>query len=381
MTAPAPTGAEPGTDGGATGPVAPGDAQPATFRFQLSRPYARWRRRLDASDDKIVADLRGALDDLGIDRPIPEAVDNALRYHNRHTGWWFLVRNVVATLWVWLWGAWLLAMLTMVVRTLVTKGPRKADVASSKIMNLFNETEPFVFWLASISFALMTLVMLGSLSVVFPMMLGIPKLVTGSPIAHRNLRLRGDHAPVQVYLPVRQIAEVIKLCAEAATAEGEQKIYKSGDIPGQSSSALKSLRRAYYMRGTVPLRPMRWGHLRDHAHKVVGRMHEVERDLYRDADPALIKLADMWLTIAERYADGRVGALLDEDLSEVGPARSWARDRIRDALAVLLTVGTVFFTASLDLPQAIEGYVISGSAVGVLLLVYGSGSIVNMRRR
>uniref|UniRef100_A0AAU2JIV2 Integral membrane protein n=1 Tax=Streptomyces sp. NBC_00049 TaxID=2903617 RepID=A0AAU2JIV2_9ACTN len=377
----APTSTEPGTDSGATGPTAPGNAQPASFQSQLSSPYAWWRRRLDASDDKIVADLRSALDDLGIDRPIPESVDKALRYHNRHTGWWFLVRNVMAMLWVWFWGAWLLGMLTTIVRTMVTKGPKKADVVIPKIVNLFNETEPFVFWLAATACSLMMIVVFGSLCVVFPMMLGAPKLVTGSPIAHRNLQPKQDHAPVQVYMPVWQIAEVIKLCAEAATAAGEQKIYKSGDIPGQSTSALKSIRRAYYMRGIVPLLPMRWGHLRDHARKVVARMHEVERDLYRDADPTLIKLAEMWLTIAERYADGRVGALLDEDLSEVEPARSWARDRIRDVLAVLLTVGAVFFTASLDLPQAIEGYVISGTAVGVLLLVYGSGSIVNMRRR
>ncbi|MFE5089499.1 hypothetical protein ACFRCI_03675 [Streptomyces sp. NPDC056638] len=377
----APTSTEPGTDGGATGPTAPGNAQPTSFQSQLSRPYTWWRRRLEASDDKIVADLRSALDDLGIDRPIPESVDNALRYHNRHTGWWFLLRNVMATFWVWLWGAWLLGMLTTIVRNMVTKGPRKADVAISKIVNLFNETEPFYFWLAATACSLMVIAAFGSFFVAFPMMLGVPKLFTGSPIAHRNLQLKKDHAPVQVYLPVRQIAEVIELCAEAAKAAGEQKIYKSGDIPGQSTSALKSVRRAYYMRGTVPLLPMRWGHLRDHARKVVARMHEVERDLYRDAGPTLIKLADMWLTIAERYADGRVGALLDEDLSEVEPARSWARDRIRDALAVLLTVGAVFFTASLDLPSAIEGYVISGTAVGVLLLVYGSGSIVNMRHR
>ncbi|KPL30054.1 hypothetical protein JI76_34100 [Streptomyces anulatus] len=95
----------------------------------------------------------------------------------------------------------------------------------------------------------------------------------------------------------------------------------------------------------------------------------------------LRELAGKWLTIAERYAEGRVGALLDDDLSEVEPARSLVRDRLRDVLAVLLTVVAVFFTASLELPQAIEGYVISATAVGVLLLVYGSGAILDLRRR
>ncbi|MFF3536398.1 hypothetical protein ACFYXP_20925 [Streptomyces sp. NPDC002466] len=377
----APTSTEPGTNGGATGSTAPGNVQPSSFQSWLRRPYARWRRRLEASDDEVVTDLRSALDDLGIDRPIPESVDNALRYHNRHTGWWFVLRSIMAIFWVWLWSAVLLGMLTTFVRNMVTKGPKKADVAISKIVSLFNETDPFYFWLAATSFSLATIVAIGSLCIAYSMMLGVPMLFTGSPIAHRNLQPKRDHAPVQVYQPVRQIVEVIKLCAEAAKALGEQKIHKSGDIPSQSTSTLKSIRRAYYMRGTVPLLPMRWGHLRDHARRVVARMHEVERDLYRDADPTLVKLAEMWLTIAERYADGRVGALLDEDLSEVEPVRSWARDRIRDALAVLLTVGAVFFTASLDLPSAIEGYVISGTAVGVLLLVYGSGSIVNMRHR
>lgn len=377
----APTSTEPRAGGGATDPTTPGNAQPASFRSQLSRPYAWWRRRLEASDDKVVIDLRSALDDLGIDRPVPASVDKALRYHNRHTGWWFVVRGMLGTLWVWFWAAWLLAILSTAVRNMVTKGPGKADAVISNIVNLFNETDPFYFWLMATVGSFMMVMVFGTLLFVFPMMLGAPKLFTGSPIAHRHIQPMRDHAPVQVYLPVRQIADVIKLCAEAAKAEGEQKIYKSGDIPGQSTAALKSIRRAYYMRGTVPLLTMRWGHLRDHARRVVARMHEVERDLYREADPTLIKLADMWLTIAERYADGRVGALLDDDLSEVEPARSRVRDRIRDALAVLLTVGAVFFTASLGLPQAIEGYVISGTAVGVLLLVYGSGSIVNMRHR
>ncbi|MGW0465604.1 hypothetical protein ACWDX6_10060 [Streptomyces sp. NPDC003027] len=376
----APTITEPGTENGHVSRPTPDAAPPTSLPSRLARPWRWWRRRLQASDDKVVADLRRALDDLGIDRPIAAGVESALRRYNRHTGFWFTVRGSVGILWVWFWASWILGMATIAVQKLITKGPDKADILIAKLTKLYGTTEPVVFWLyitgGTMVFAFMSVAFM-----TFPAMIGFPKLFTGSPLAHRQMEPKGDRAPVQVYTPIHHIAEVIKRCAEAATATGEQKIYKTGDIPAKASPALRNIRRAYYMRGIVPLHTMRWGHLQKHARKVVARIHEVEHGLYSDPDPTLTELADKWLTIAERYAEGRVGALLDDDLTEVEPARSLVRDRLRDVLAVVLTVGAVFFTASLDLPQAIEGYVISATAVGVLLLVYGSGAIVDIRRR
>ncbi|WP_329620030.1 hypothetical protein OG357_05360 [Streptomyces sp. NBC_01255] len=376
----APTITEPGTGNSpAPGPTTD-TALPTLLQSRLARPWRWWRQRLQASDDKVIAELRSALDDLGIDRPISAGVDTALRRYNRHTGFWFLVRGSVGILWVWFWASWILGMATVAVQKLITKGPDKADMVIAKLTGLYGHTEPVVFWLY-VTGGVMVLSVVSSVFVMIPAMIGAPKLFTGSPLAHRQMEPKGDRAPVQVYTPIYQIVEVIKRCAEAATATGEQKIYKTGDIPAKASPALRSIRRAYYMRGIVPLHTMRWGYLQKHARKVVARIHELEHGLYSDPDPTLVELADKWLTIAERYAEGRVGALLDDDLSEVEPVRSLIRDRLRDVLAVVLTVGGVFFTASLDLPQAIEGYVISATAVGVLLLVYGSGAIVDLRRR
>ncbi|MEU0133058.1 hypothetical protein ABZ172_03305 [Streptomyces sp. NPDC006296] len=376
----APTITEPGTDNNSAPGPTPNPALPTSLRSRFARPWRWWRRRLQVSDDKVIAELRSALEDLGIDRPISAGVESALRRYNRHTGFWFTVRGFVAIVWVWFWASWILGMATVAIQGMITKGPDKADIVIAKLTDLYGHTEPVVFWLY-ITGGVMVFAVVSTAFVMIPAMIGAPKLFTGSPLAHRHIAPTGDRAPVQVYTPVYQIAELIKHCAEAATATGEQKIYKTGDIPAQANPALKSIRRAYYMRGTVPLLTMRWGHLQKHARKVVARIHELEHGLYRDPDPILRELAGKWLTIAERYAEGRVGALLDDDLSEVEPARSLVRDRLRDVLAVVLTVGAVFFTASLELPQAIEGYVISATAVGVLLLVYGSGAILDLRRR
>ncbi|MFD0265364.1 hypothetical protein ACFVGY_02040 [Streptomyces sp. NPDC127106] len=107
----------------------------------------------------------------------------------------------------------------------------------------------------------------------------------------------------------------------------------------------------------------------------------MELELDRAPGPALRKLANMMVTIADRYAEGRLGALLDDDLSAVDPYRKWLSDGKRHALALVLTVGSVFMVAVLDMPQALEPYVVAGSAAAALALLKGPQTIADFRRR
>ncbi len=82
----APTITEPGTDNNSAPGPTPNPALPTSLRSRFARPWRWWRRRLQVSDDKVIAELRSALEDLGIDRPISAGVESALRRYNRHTG-------------------------------------------------------------------------------------------------------------------------------------------------------------------------------------------------------------------------------------------------------------------------------------------------------
>jgi hypothetical protein len=122
--------------------------------------------------------------------------------------------------------------------------------------------------------------------------------------------------------------------------------------------------------------------LKQHARLIVSKLQETERKLDTDPGPALLELGELLLTIATRYAEGRICCLLDdENLNDVQPVGYRMGDALRAAVAVVLTAATVFAVASLDLPQAIEGYVIAGSGVAVLIMVYGPQVIVEYRRR
>ncbi len=61
-------------------------------------------------------------------------------------------------------------------------------------------------------------------------------------------------------------------------------------------------------------------------------------------------------------------------------ARSWLLDRIRNALALVFAVASIFCTAALELPQKIEEYLAAGCIIVVLLVIYGPNAIVNLRR-
>ncbi|MGP3977281.1 hypothetical protein ACTWQF_25385 [Streptomyces sp. 8N114] len=200
-----------------------------------------------------------------------------------------------------------------------------------------------------------------------------------------EILLLGQQLPrFRAHVPASTFVEAICACAKAHRAVGEARV---GELPTVSASVTRASRtvlRAHRTRGVVTwLKPShRRTALKEHAKLVVGKLQEVERELDKEPDRALRELAELLLRIAERYAQGRVGVLLDEqELQNVSAVRYRTGDGLRAAVAVALTIVTVFSVASLDLPQAIEGYVIAGSGAAVLITVYGPQVIVEYRRR
>ncbi|UQA92542.1 hypothetical protein [Streptomyces halobius] len=123
------------------------------------------------------------------------------------------------------------------------------------------------------------------------------------------------------------------------------------------------VRGARMTRGTVPLFSRRNGPLKGRAAQVVGALRAAEAELDKDPRKAARDLARMALTISERYASGRLGALLDE------PDLKRPR-RMGDALCLSLTAVLVAAIVIVAARQGVPEPAAIAAAVVVAAILY-----------
>ncbi|MFF3693229.1 hypothetical protein [Streptomyces sp. NPDC002221] len=122
------------------------------------------------------------------------------------------------------------------------------------------------------------------------------------------------------------------------------------------------VRGARYMRGTVPLFSRRQKVAKAHADRVVATLRKAELRLDVDPDGAAKELGRLALTICDRYADKRIGQLLDdEDLAEAGP-----RHEVLRLCAALVALAAATLTVSaLHLPPSVA---MASAAIAVAVI-------------
>ncbi|MFF3663593.1 hypothetical protein [Streptomyces olivochromogenes] len=99
------------------------------------------------------------------------------------------------------------------------------------------------------------------------------------------------------------------------------------------------LRRPHRVRGTLPAGDRRRA-VRAHVRRVIKCLNAAEARIDVDGDHALSALVVLLGQVADRYADGRLGALLDEEkLTDYSPGQDW-EPRVA-LLAVVFAVGAV----------------------------------------
>ncbi|MFH9588097.1 hypothetical protein ACH4LS_23565 [Streptomyces luteogriseus] len=327
--------------------------------------------------------LRSALDELGIRRPIPGRVRVSVRIYTVRLRF-HIVRDTLGFMVAWVW-SWVLAVvLVPLMYSLLTTRPSDRVVSKLSLPNVVEwvgRQDGVVLGFAALSVVVsLAMAGVGAVIVYGSGYVGAAWL-RGSPYVVPFITDRAPSA-FRAHWPTNYFVEAIWACAEAHQATGEAKVAKLVAVSDALKDVANAVVRAHRTRGTVPLRSHRRVVLQQHARLVVSKLQETERKLDTDPGPALRELGELLLTIATRYAEGRIGCLLDdESLKDVQPVRYRTGDALRAAVAVVLTVATVFAVASLDLPQAIEGYVIAGSGVAVLIMVYGPQVIVEYRRR
>lgn len=102
-------------------------------------------------------------------------------------------------------------------------------------------------------------------------------------------------------------------CAVARREHAESGTLGLGALARASRLACADINRVHWMRGTIPLdRRHRVNAVRAHAGRVVNRVQWAETSLEVDPAGNLPSHGRRWLTIADRYMECRIGALLDD---------------------------------------------------------------------
>ncbi|MGW1047140.1 hypothetical protein [Streptomyces sp. NPDC002547] len=158
------------------------------------------------------------------------------------------------------------------------------------------------------------------------------------------------------YALVVEIAGAISTCADAYTAGGERKAVALRRVSRRTGAVTRALGAAHRQRKSVPRYSHRRKALKAHERRVAAALRRAEARLDVEPQAALRELVDLLLTIAERYCEGRVGALLDDaqlDGVEAGTDLDW----LRFAVTAVLVGGSAIAVSQLGLPDGAEPYV------------------------
>jgi hypothetical protein len=127
------------------------------------------------------------------------------------------------------------------------------------------------------------------------------------------------------------------------------------------------VRGARIARGTVPAFSRRNGPLKAHAAQVVEALRSAEAELDKDPQKAARDLGRLALTISERYALGRLGALLDD--GDLKPPRRMG-DALRLSITAVLVAVIVIVSARHGVPEPAA----VAAAVVVVAIFYQSAT-------
>ncbi|WP_051837591.1 hypothetical protein [Streptomyces sp. NRRL WC-3742] len=166
------------------------------------------------------------------------------------------------------------------------------------------------------------------------------------------------------------------LCALEACSEDSDSRFP---LPRLLRDAERAIRRARLWHATVPRFSHRQRALKEHAGRVVNALRAAEARMDTYPELARCDLAAKLHTIAEQYAEGRLGALLpEEDLKDIEPVRDFESLRLA-ALAVAFPALT-WATLAAGLAGSVQaGSVLTGMLV-VALTLFGRRALETLQQ-
>ncbi|MDX3239369.1 hypothetical protein PV392_27515 [Streptomyces sp. ME03-5709C] len=219
-----------------------------------------------------------------------------------------------------------------------------------------------------VAYVMLGLSILAALFVFVALFSDIPAERSG--ISNRTLSWRmGWLLAALRYALVMEIAETVIACAEAHRAGGERLAPKLRKVSRRMGAVTRGVGTAHRQRKSVPLFSHRRRALKAHERQVIAALRTCEARVDSDPRPALEELAVLLMTVADRYCQGRVGALLDDAQLQgvsAGPDRDW----VRVLVWAVLTAGAVIGVSFAGLSDGAEPIVMTLAAVFVAAAVF-----------
>ncbi|MDV5145763.1 hypothetical protein R1T08_16485 [Streptomyces sp. SBC-4] len=173
--------------------------------------------------------------------------------------------------------------------------------------------------------------------------------------------------------------DALILCAAAYKQPPGDRASQLRDLDWGLRAAEDAILRAHRHAGTIPRRSVRRAAARSHAALVAGALRAEALKIDAEPDRALPRLGAMLAVVAERSAEGRIGALLPEaDLAQATPA-SAARTALRESAhvavviiaAMTAAVGASSVLPALGVNDDLQPWLIVGCSVLAAILVGG----------
>lgn len=198
-----------------------------------------------------------------------------------------------------------------------------------------------------------------------------PIVVAAGTAAGRSWSLSTSTRLATRFAAADAAAQAISVCVRVGRARWPNRPRELRRLASALARVNDELMRLHRTSGQLPARSHRRQYLRHHAGLVVAAIRRAHLRVDQEGEAALAPLAALLIAIAERVAEGRIGALLDADQldTELGPARDW--EPLRLASAALLVAATAVGVAYLPLPDGADVYIIGGCGIAILTLLYG----------
>ncbi|MFD5883073.1 hypothetical protein [Streptomyces yangpuensis] len=337
----------------------------------MLRKRAAARRRLDVkrATQKTLRDLEQALEGLKIPDGVPREIASALAQHGQGTVRKLTTNTLVRTLVclvALVWTVWVIPKAPRLVSGLWTP-TGTALVAEFQRIDALEGLQWSMALIAFLIRALFVTVLVICMTLAVLLFLMAPALATYWS-STRLYPLWTDHPAVLArrYQLVKWSANKVVAIWLAYSEDSYSAIQR--EVSWAVSGAQDHLLVAHRRRG-IPLPRRRRNAVREHARLVVERLRVAEAGLDTDPRGSAREVALLLTTISARYAQGRIGALLDhpvveeEDLTRIERLRR-SRGVVRLLVFLTLAVGGVWGVTLLKLPDQAEGVAV----ISVLVL-------------
>ncbi|MCZ9346157.1 hypothetical protein NGM37_51425 [Streptomyces sp. TRM76130] len=194
---------------------------------------------------------------------------------------------------------------------------------------------------------------------------------------------------IRRYLLTVRAAAAVRVCAQAVQQPTGVRAVALYGVDKACRRVERQILRAHRFSGTIPARSPRRAAAKQHAALVAGALRQQLNLLDQEPEKALKDLAAGLVTIGERYAEGRVAALLPDSALEGVEPISRARSGLRESLHMVLAIGAAMGAVvvanalwpSLGVPEDVRPWMWTGIAVAAAILVAGWARVIRFLER